>query len=430
MSESDKIISVITCDVEGRIETFNQNAEKLFGYSAEEVIGKKRVSVFSPGMVVLGHVAKWLKKARQNKEGYTTKTTFIKKDGTKFAAEFTCTATMKDGKHIGYCGRTKEIKNMSPEQAMPKTTILTRFISIIAITRLPFLSATWIPIIAAVVWGIEENLITKMDWTTFTFVFLGGSFLHLAANTYNDYFDWTSGTDQLNNDYFLQLSGGSRAIELGLITEKQLFKLATTFLALAGIMGLGVMYTLGDNRLELFYYGLVGAFSAYFYTGYPLRLVARKGIGELLIGLNYGPLMTMGTLFAMSGTHNWDAFLFGIPLGILTTAILWINQFPDRESDEIAGKHHLVVVLGLEKSSWGYLILMLSAFSSIYLLYNSDIINQGALLSMLGLPIALFFSYKVIANYDTRELAIANWGTIGIHSITGILMILGLEYFK
>ena len=66
MSESDKIISVITCDVEGRIETFNQNAEKLFGYSAEEVIGKKRVSVFSPGMVVLGHVAKWLKKARQN----------------------------------------------------------------------------------------------------------------------------------------------------------------------------------------------------------------------------------------------------------------------------------------------------------------------------------------------------------------------------
>jgi len=430
MSESDKIISVITCDVEGRIETFNENAEKLFGYSAEEVIGKKRVSVFSPGMVVLGHVAKWLKKARQNKEGYTTKTTFIKKDGTKFAAEFTCTATMKDGKHIGYCGRTKEIKNMSPEQAMPKTTILTRFISIIAITRLPFLSATWIPIIAAVVWGIEENLITKMDWTTFTFVFLGGSFLHLAANTYNDYFDWTSGTDQLNNDYFLQLSGGSRAIELGLITEKQLFKLATTFLALAGIMGLGVMYTLGDNRLELFYYGLVGAFSAYFYTGYPLRLVARKGIGELLIGLNYGPLMTMGTLFAMSGTHNWDAFLFGIPLGILTTAILWINQFPDRESDEIAGKHHLVVVLGLEKSSWGYLMLMLSAFSSIYLLYHSDIINQGALLSMLGLPIALFFSYKVIANYDTRELAIANWGTIGIHSITGILMILGLEYIK
>ena len=427
MNESEKVISIITCDTEGRIQTFNENAEKLFGYSSNEIIGKKRVSLFSPGMVVLGHVANWLKKARQKKEGYTTKTTFIRKDGTKFAAEFTCTATMKDGKHIGYCGRTKELENVSPDETMPKTTLITKMISIVAITRFPFLSATWIPIIASLVWGIHENIIT-MNWTTFAYVFLGGSFLHLAANTYNDYFDWTSGTDQINNDYFLQLSGGSRAIELGLINEKQLFRLATIFLALAGLMGICVMSTLGDNRLELLYYGLAGAFSAYFYTGYPLRLVSRKGVGELLIGLNYGPLMTMGTVFAMSGIHIWEAFLFGIPLGILTTAILWINQFPDRKSDEIAGKHHLVVVLGLEKSSWAYLALMISAFASIYLLYYYNIIQQGALLSMLALPIAIYFSYRVLNNYDTRELAWANWGTIGIHSITGMLMILGLEY--
>jgi 1,4-dihydroxy-2-naphthoate octaprenyltransferase len=424
MAESDKIVSIITCDIEGRIETFNEHAEKIFGYTADEVIGKKRVSLFSPGMVVLGHVANWLKKARQNKDGYTTKSTFIRKDGTLFAAEFTCTATMKDGKHIGYCGRTKELVDTSPEETMPKTSLLTKIISIVAITRLPFLSATWIPIIASVVWGIHEELIT-MNWMTFTLVFLGGSFLHLAANTYNDYFDWTSGTDQINNDYFLQLSGGSRAIELGLITEKQLFRLATTFLALAGLAGLIIML---DDKVQLLYYGLAGAFSGYFYTGYPLRLVARKGIGEILIGLNYGPLMTMGAIFAMSGIHSWNAFLFGIPLGLLTTAILWINQFPDSKSDEIAGKHHLVVVLGLEKASWGYLILMLAAFGSIYALYTYDIVEQGALLSLLGLPIALYYSYQVICNYNTRELAGANWGTIGIHAITGILLTIGLEY--
>ena len=425
MAESDKIVSIITCDTEGRIETFNENAEKLFGYSADEVIAKKRVSLFSPGMVVLGHVANWLKKARQNKEGYTTKTTFIRKDGTQFAAEFTCTATMKDGKHIGYCGRTKELVDTSPKETMPKTSLLTKIISIVAITRLPFLSATWIPIIASVVWGLHEGLINTMDWMTFILVFLGGSFLHLAANTYNDYFDWRSGTDQINNDYFLQLSGGSRAIELGLITEKQLFRLATSFLVLAGLAGLVIML---DGKVELLYYGLAGAFSGYFYTGYPLRLVARKGIGEILIGLNYGPLMTMGAIFAMSGVHSLDAFLFGIPLGILTTAILWINQFPDSKSDEIAGKHHLVVVLGLEKSSWGYLFLMLAAFGSICALFMYDIVGQGALLSLLVLPIALYYSYQVICNYNTRELAGANWGTIGIHAITGILLIIGVEY--
>ena len=427
LSEADKIVSVITCDLEGRIETFNKNAEKLFGYSADEVIGKKRVSLFSPGMVVLGHVANWLKEARNNKEGHSTKTTFIRKDGSKFAAQFKVTATVIKGEHVGYCGRTKELVDVSPDETMPETSLLTRFISVVAITRLPFLSATWIPIIASVVWGINQGFIS-MDWNTFIFIFLGGSFLHLAANTYNDYFDWTSGTDQINNDYFLQLSGGSRAIELGLISEKHLFRLATVFLALSGIMGVAIMASLGDNKFELFYYGLAGAFSAYFYTGYPLRLVARKGLGELLIGLNYGPLMTMGTVFAMTGTHDWDAFLFGIPLGILTTAILWINQFPDRASDEIAGKHHLVVVLGLEKASWGYLILMISAFSSIYILNVYNIIPESALLSMLALPFALYFSYLVITSYNARELAVANWGTIGIHSVTGILMIFGLEY--
>ena len=428
-AEADRIVSVITCDTEGRIETFNKNAEKLFGYSAEEVVNKKRVSLFSPGMVVLGHVANWLKKARESEDGYSTKTTFIRKDGSKFAAQFRVTATIKKGKHVGYCGRTKELVDVSPEETMPHISLLTRFISIVAITRLPFLSATWIPIIASMVWAMNVGIVS-MEWMTFAYVILGGSFLHLAANTYNDYFDWTSGTDQINNDYFLQLSGGSRAIELGLITEKQLFKLATAFLGLAGLMGIGVMSTLGDNKFELFYYGLAGAFSAYFYTGYPLRLVARKGLGELLIGLNYGPLMTMGTIFAMSGVHNWDAFMFGIPLGILTTAILWINQFPDKESDEIAGKHHLVVILGLEKASWGYLILMIAAFSSIYLLNIYNIIPDSALLSLLALPIAIYCSYKVITSYNTRELAIANWGTIGIHAITGILMILGLEYIK
>jgi 1,4-dihydroxy-2-naphthoate octaprenyltransferase len=426
MAESDKIVSVITCDVEGRIETFNENAEKLFGYSADELIGKKRVSLFSPGMVVLGHIENWLKNARENKKGHNTETVFVRKDGSEFAAKIRLTATMKDGKHIGYCGRTTELADVSPADAMPETTLLTKFISIIAITRLPFLSATWIPIIASIVWGIKSEVITDFNWYTFTLIFLGGSFLHLAANTYNDYFDWESGTDQLNNDYFLQLSGGSRAIELGLITEKQLFKLATIFLFLSGLLGLGIMTTIDENKFELLYYGLAGAFSAYFYTGYPLRLVAKNGIGELLIGLNYGPLMTMGSVFALTGIHSWEAFYFGIPFGILTTAILWINQFPDRASDKIAGKNHLVVMLGLKRSSWGYLILMISAFTSIYLLFHYQIVEKGALLGLLGLPIALYYSYQVMTKFDTRELAGANWGTIGIHFITGSLLILGM----
>ena len=53
MAEIKKMKSVITTDMEGRIETYNKGAEQLFGYEPEEVIGKKRVSLFSPGLTVL-----------------------------------------------------------------------------------------------------------------------------------------------------------------------------------------------------------------------------------------------------------------------------------------------------------------------------------------------------------------------------------------
>ena len=52
----------------------------------------------------------------------------------------------------------------------------------------------------------------------------------------------------------------------------------------------------------LLLFGLAGAFSAYFYTAPPLRLCARRGFGELLVGLNFGPLMVGGTVFALTGT--------------------------------------------------------------------------------------------------------------------------------
>ena len=120
MDDSEKeSISVITCDMEGRIETFNEGAEKIFGYRADEVIGKMRVSGFSPGNVVLGHVKTWLDKA-SNQGEFQSNTTFVHKDGSPIPAEVRITPTYKtvDGEkiQIGYCGQTRVLEGADPAE--------------------------------------------------------------------------------------------------------------------------------------------------------------------------------------------------------------------------------------------------------------------------------------------------------------------------
>src|SRR5688572_25846453 len=106
--------SVITCDLEGRIETFNESAQALFGYRPEEVVGRERVSLFSDGLTVLGHVPRWLSTAVAQGE-FETDTAFRRKDGSRFAAHIRITPTRKNGQHIGYCGVTRALPGIAPE---------------------------------------------------------------------------------------------------------------------------------------------------------------------------------------------------------------------------------------------------------------------------------------------------------------------------
>ena len=100
MNSTASVKSVITCDLEGRIETFSEGASKLFGYDPQEVIGKKRVSLFSPGLVVLEHIESWLKESVDKGE-FKTRTQFLRKDGTPIACDVRITPTKKDGEQIG-----------------------------------------------------------------------------------------------------------------------------------------------------------------------------------------------------------------------------------------------------------------------------------------------------------------------------------------
>lgn len=441
--------SVIICDMEGVIQEINKGALELFGYSKDELVGKKRVSIFSPGEIVIQNVLGWLEKA--NKEGKSSvKTNFIKKDGSQFNAEILITpnyANGKDQEQTGYCGITKKIN----EEVNVPISFITKIFKGIAITRGGFTLATILPM---VIIAILLNHTDSLSLTNTIISIIGVVSVHLFGNLYNDYFDVTSGTDEVNNEYFnvgdkslllrgAQISGGSRAIELGLITLKKTKSLANKMLLIAIVcivlLSINVFLETSSyiNIFGIITIGLLGCLLTYFYTSKPLRLSARKGLGELVIFLSFGPLLTLGSAFAMSNSTldiSYDALkgfiLVGIPLGLLTTNILFINQFPDYKSDKKSNKINLVVLFGKKFSRWIYLLNLILVFLSTFYFIKgiSEYLPQfNHNLFYYSLSIMFLYGLYIFSGlfkyYDSRKLINYNIHTIYYQIIFCLVLI-------
>ena len=430
--------SVIICDMEGVIQEMNKGALEMFGYPKDELIGIKRVSIFSEADIVIQNVLGWLDEA--NKKGESlVKTRFKRKDGSLFNAEILITPNYANGKdkgQTGYCGITKEIS----EKVEIPIKLSTKLIRGIAITRGGFTLASILPmVVVSYFLSSTGNFSLLNSILSITGVF----FLHLFSNLYNDYFDVKHGTDEANNEYFnvgdkslilrgAQISGGSRAIELGLITFKNTKKLANIMLFFSMIFLIIVCYNsyLNTNSfLNIKAMGLISLIAillGYFYTAKPIRLSGRRGLGELTIFLCFGPLLTVGSAFAISTNtvildyqNLRDFILIGLPLGLLTTNILFINQFPDHNSDKISGKINLVVLFGKKLSRWIFLLnITLTILFSYFLkdLFSSKVLGYNdtafsVIISILTLY-GIIISLGLFKNYNKRSLVYYNIQTI------------------
>ncbi len=443
--------SVIICDMEGLITNLNDGAIKMFGYDSKELVGVKRVSIFSPGEIVLQNVLGWLKSANQTGE-HTTKTNFIRKDGSQFAAKIQITPNFANGKNnpqTGYCGVTEEIS----EEVNVKINFLTKIIKGVAITRVGFASASLFPIfsVASYYAGIGENLFSPISLLLTTFGIL---FFHLFSNLYNDYYDVSDGTDEANTEYFnagmnssilkgAQLSGGSRAIELGLITLKGTKSLANTMFILGVMTALAILYASymntgsNSNAINSVIIAAIGIFIGYFYTAKPIKLSSLYGLGELSIFLAFGPLLTLGTGFAISSDtiplysqEFYNLILIGVPLGLLTTNILFINQYPDYTSDKKVGKNNLVVFLGKKNSRWIYGLNLLIATLSLFEIANRTTDKILYYLVPIVIINGLFLFFGLMKNYDKRTLVKYNIQTIYFHMLFSFIYMIILGSFQ
>ncbi|MCX7683049.1 MAG: 1,4-dihydroxy-2-naphthoate octaprenyltransferase [Anaerolineae bacterium] len=286
--------------------------------------------------------------------------------------------------------------------------------------RAPFFTATIVPIClgAAVAWATTGVFHAGY----FLLTLLAALCLHAGTNMTNDYFDHTWGSDEINTEFASPFTGGSRLIQMGIVRPEVYLREGLFFFALGSLIGVILWLTRGPWVLWL---GLIGLFSGYFYTAPPLRL-AGTGLGELLIGLNFGPLMVLGSYYTLTQQVSWEPVLISLPVGILIALVVWINQFQDMRADAAVGKHHWVVRLGRRRAARVYELLLALTYLT---LIAAVLLGAGSPFSLLGLltvPLAIRACRVARAHYDhPRELVPANAATIQIHLLTGGLITLG-----
>jgi len=286
--------------------------------------------------------------------------------------------------------------------------------------RPSFLLATLIPLMLGTIIAWAQRGVFL--WHYFLLTILGGLLLHMGTNMINDYFDHKSRNDELNREFVRPFSGGSRMIQLGLLTPLEVLSASLLCFILGSAIGIYLAWARGPLILIL---GLVGAISGFFYTAPPFKF-ANRGVGELLVGLNFGVLMALGSYFVQAQHLDWEPLWAALPVMFLIMAVLYINEFPDYEADKAVGKATLVVRLGRKRAVLGYITIMGATYMALGLGALSGAISPYAALGLLSLPLALKGIRYARAYYEQPfDLIPANVSTIMAHLLTGALLVAG-----
>ncbi len=289
--------------------------------------------------------------------------------------------------------------------------------------RVPFLTASAVPVLlgTAIAWFATGTLY----WGVFLLTLLAGLLVHKGTNVINDYSDHRSGNDEVNREFVRPFSGGSRVIQLGLLTPLEMLTGAVLFFLLSAAIGFYLAWARGPLILVL---GAIGLISAIFYTGGPFNW-AKRGIGELLVGLNFGILMTLGAYYVQAQSFSWIPVIAAIPVSLLIAAVLYINEFPDYTADKQVGKNTLVVRLGRERAVILYALIMAGVYLSIGVGVATGVLPLATLLGLITLPLAIRGIQYARKHYASSfDLVPANALTVTVHLATGLLLTLGFVW--
>jgi 1,4-dihydroxy-2-naphthoate octaprenyltransferase len=202
----------------------------------------------------------------------------------------------------------------------------------------------------------------QFDIMRFALTVIGAAALHLFSNMINDLWDYRNEVDVEEDKTADSIATNSQFLTQGIWSERKYAIITWSLLALS--VSCGIALTVLSGYMVMVY-GIGGALIAYYYVAPPLRFGYRgKGYSEIAIVISFGVLPVLGSYYAQTSAFDLRALLVSLPIGLLTTLILFNHHFLHFRADAAAGKRTLVVVFGEQRAlrfSKGLLVLALIA---------------------------------------------------------------------
>lgn len=286
------------------------------------------------------------------------------------------------------------------------------------------LTAALIPVLLGS--AIAYSMTEIFYWGLFIFTLLGGLMIQAGTNMYNDFKD--AERDSENTGGIRPFTGGSKMIQLGLISKADMGFFAILMILISAGIGIYLTAVAGAGLIPVILFGLLAGL---FYTNSEGKfsfINAMPGLAEFFIATTYGVAMTLGAFYVQTGTYAIEPLLISLPVSLLITAVLLINQFPDAEADEASEKNTLIVRIG--KRSGRDLLAGLFAVALILIVllpFVSDL-PLAIYLSLLSIPFmvqAVRYTFKYYQSQAT-DLIPGNAHTAIHHLFTGLLLVLGV----
>ena len=254
------------------------------------------------------------------------------------------------------------------------------------------------------------------SWPNFVAALIGAVFIQIGTNLANDYSDAKRGADTVDR------LGPVRVTAAGLVAPRRVLYATWAAFGVAALAGLYLTIEVGPEILAI---GILSIAAGVLYTGGP-KPYGYEGLGEVFVFVFFGLVAVNGSYYVQLEELETLPVLLSIPIGLLSAAILVVNNVRDIDTDRRAGKRTLAVRMGRERTRDLYVLMLAASYVLLPIALWAGDGSAWGLLGLLSIPLAVKPARAVRERTDGPALNAALAGTGALLGVFALLVSIGL----